>query len=98
MLQEYSTAQAVRTHLRHIAPNTVFTPAEIIAQRIGSPSAVRKALTRFVRAGEIQRIRKGYYLRLHIRAHIPGPSFSPQAIAEAYARKTAFRKAKKILL
>jgi hypothetical protein len=66
--------------------------------KIGSSDAIRKSLTRFVRSGEVHRIRKGYYLRMNIK--VGGPMREPtvEAIARAYARKIAARKVRKILV
>jgi hypothetical protein len=84
--------QTVRRHLRLIPAGTVFTPAELVAKRIGSSDAIRKTLTRLVGSGEIQRIRKGYYMRPPLKTKSLNKDPSVEAIARAYARKIAARQ------
>src|SRR5258708_5958411 len=90
--QERSVMQGVRDHLRAMPPGTIFTPAELLLNGVGSSDAIRQALTRLVRAKEIRRVRKGYYERPHRRVRSRNPVPSDEAFARAFAHKVAARR------
>lgn len=84
--------QGVRDHLRAMSAGTIFTPAELLLNGVGSSDAIRQALTRLVRAGEIRRVRKGYYERPRRRVGSRAPAPSSEAFARAFAHKVAARR------
>ena len=84
-----SIIQAVRDRIRLLPAGSVFTPTELLVD-FDSYDALRQSLTRLVESGEIQRIRKGYYLRPHAKK-APRRKPSPEAIAQAFARKSTTR-------
>ena len=83
-----TTAEAVRRYVRRLQPGTVFTPAELIHERLGSDRAVRETLRRMVADGALRRLSKGYYDVPKINPRIGVLSPTPEAIIAAHARKT----------
>lgn len=83
-----STAEAVRRYVRRLEPGTVFTPAELVHERLGSERAVRETLRRLASDGTIRRIAKGYYDVPRTNPRIGLLSPTPEAIVAAHARKT----------
>lgn len=83
-----STAEAVRRYVRHLKPGTVFTPAELLHERLGSERAVRETLRRLADDGTIRRLAKGYYDVPRTNPRIGPLSPTPEAIVAAHARKT----------
>ncbi len=83
-----TTAGAVRRYVGRLKPGTVFTPAELIHERVGSARAVRETLRRFASDGTIRRIAKGYYDVPRTNPRIGPLSPTPEAIVAAHARKT----------
>jgi Family of unknown function (DUF6088) len=83
-----TVAAAVRLHVRQLQPGTVFTPAELVRQRLGTDRAVREALRRMATGGAIRRLSKGYYDVPRVNSRIGVLSPTPEAIIAAHARKT----------
>lgn len=83
-----SAAEAVRRYVRRLQPGTVFTPAELVQNRVGSEQAVRQALHRLAASGMIRRVAKGYYDVPRSNPRIGTLSPTPEAIVAAHARKT----------
>ena len=83
-----TTAEAVRRYVRRLKPGTVFTPAELLHERVGSERAVRETLRRLASDGTIRRIAKGYYDVPRTNPRIGTLSPTPEAIVAAHARKT----------
>lgn len=83
-----TTAEAVRRYVRRLKPGTVFTPAELVHERLGSERAVRETLRRLASDGMIRRIAKGYYDVPRTNPRIGPLSPTPEAIVAAHARKT----------
>lgn len=83
-----STAEAVRRYVRRLEPGTVFTPAQLVRERVGSDRAVRETLRRLVTDGTVRRLSKGYYDVPRVNARIGVLSPTPEAIIAAHARKT----------
>ena len=83
-----STAAAVRRHIHGLKPGTVFTPAELVGERLGTAGAIRDALRRLVEDGSIRRLAKGYYDVPRTNSRIGALSPTPEAIIAAHARKT----------
>jgi hypothetical protein len=83
-----TTAEAVRRYVRHLKPGTVFTPSELIHERVGSERAVRETLRRLASDGTIRRIAKGYYDVPRTNPRIGVLSPTPEAIVAAHAKKT----------
>lgn len=81
-------AGAVRQHVGRLQRGTVFTPAELVHERLGSERAVRETLRRMVADGTIRRLSKGYYDVPKISPRIGTLSPTPEAIIAAHARKT----------
>ncbi len=83
-----TTAEAVRRYVRRLEPGTVFTPAELVRERVGSDRAVRETLRRLVAGGTVRRLSKGYYDVPRVNARIGVLSPTPEAIIAAHVRKT----------
>jgi hypothetical protein len=83
-----SAAESVRRYIKHLDPGTVFTPAELVQQRLGSEQAVRQTLRRLASDGSIRRIAHGYYDVPRSNPQIGPLSPTPEAIVAAHARKT----------
>lgn len=83
-----TVAEAVRRHVRRFEPGTVFTPAELVHQRLGSDRAVRETLRRMAADGAIRRLSKGYYDVPKTIPQIGVLRPTPEAIIAAHARKT----------
>lgn len=83
-----TAAEAVRRYVRRLHPGTVFTPAELVHQRLGSDRAVRETLRRMAADGSIRRLSKGYYDIPKTNPRIGVLSPTPEAIIAAHARKT----------
>ena len=83
-----SAAESVRRYIKHLQPGTVFTPAELVQERMGSEQAVRQTLRRLASDGAIRRIAKGYYDIPRSSPRIGPLSPTPEAIVAAHARKT----------
>jgi hypothetical protein len=83
-----TTAQNIRRYVQRLPAGTVFTPAEIVQQRLGSDEAVRQTLRRLASNGTIRRIAKGYYDIPRTNSRIGPLSPTPEAIVAAHARKT----------
>jgi len=83
-----TTAEAVRRYVRRLEPGTVFTPAELVRDRIGSDRAIRETLRRLAADGRIRRLSKGYYDVPRVNARIGVLRPTPEAIIAAHARKT----------
>jgi hypothetical protein len=83
-----SAAESVRRYIRHLDPGTVFTPAELVQERLGSEQAVRQTLRRLASDGSIRRIAHGYYDVPRSNPRIGKLSPTPEAIVAAHARKT----------
>jgi hypothetical protein len=81
-------ADAVRRYIKRLKPGTVFTPAELVHERLGSERAVRETLRRLASDGTIRRIAKGYYDVPRTNPRIGPLSPTPEAIVAAHARKT----------
>ena len=83
-----SAAAAVRRYIQRLEPGTVFTPAELVRERLGTAGAIRDALRRLVEAGAVRRLAKGYYDVPRTNPRIGVLSPTPEAIVAAHARKT----------
>jgi hypothetical protein len=83
-----TVAKAVRRYVRKLQPGTVFTPAELVRERVGPDRAVRETLRRMVADGLVRRLSKGYYDVPRFNARIGALSPTPGAIIAAHARKT----------
>lgn len=83
-----TTAEVVRRYVRRLEPGTVFTPAELVRDRIGSDRAIRETLRRLAADSTIRRLSKGYYDVPRVNARIGILSPTPDAIIAAHARKT----------
>lgn len=83
-----TAAEGVRRYVKRLQPGTVFTPAELAQDRLGSEQAVRQALRRMAADGTIRRIAKGYYDVPRTSPRIGRLSPTPEAIVAAHARKT----------
>lgn len=83
-----TAAGQVRRYVGRLQPGTVFTPAELVHQRLGSDRAVRETLRRMVADGLIRRLSKGYYDVPKTNPQIGALSPTPEAIIAAHVRKT----------
>ncbi len=83
-----TAAEAVRRYVGRLQPGTVFTPAELVHERLGSERAVRETLRRMAADGSIRRLSKGYYDVPKTNPRIGVLSPTPEAIIAAHARKT----------
>lgn len=83
-----TVAGAIRRYVRKLDAGTVFTPAELVRDRLGSEDAVRQALRRLAKAGTIRRLSKGYYDVPKTNPRIGALSPTPEAIIAAHERKT----------
>lgn len=83
-----STSQRIRDHVGKMPPGTVFTPAELVHDDLGTPTAVRQTLGRLARTGTIRRLSKGYYDVPKINPRIGPLSPTRDAIVHAIERKT----------
>jgi uncharacterized protein DUF6088 len=92
-----STASRVARHLESLVPGTVFTPAELVNEDMGSPTAVRQTLARLARHGVIRRLSKGYYDLPKVSPRIGPLSPSRDAIVAAIERKTGAKIEKPLL-
>lgn len=84
----HTVAEAVRRYVRKLQPGTVFTPAELVRERVGPDRAVRETLRRLVADGTVRRLSKGYYDVPRLNARIGVLTPTPEAIIAAHARKT----------
>lgn len=83
-----TAAESVRRYIKRLQPGTVFTPAELVQNRVGSEQAVRQTLSRLSSDGSIRRIAKGYYDVPRVSSRIGRLSPTPEAIVAAHGRKT----------
>ncbi len=83
-----SAASRIAAHIEMLRPGTVFTPAELVNNDLGSPTAVRQTLARLVHAGTIRRLSKGYYDLPKVSQRIGPLSATREAIVSAIERKT----------
>ena len=83
-----TAAWQVRRYVGRLQPGTVFTPAELVRQRLGSDRAVRETLRRMAADGSIRRLSKGYYNVPMTNPQIGVLSPPPEAIIAAHIKKT----------
>lgn len=83
-----TVAETVRRHVRRLQPGAVFTPAELVRERLGTDRGVRETLRRMAAAGTIRRLSKGYYDVPRTNPRIGLLSPTPEAIIAAHERKT----------
>jgi hypothetical protein len=83
-----TAAEAVRYYVRRLQPGTVFTPAELVHERLGSDRAVRETLRRMAADGAVRRLSKGYYDVPKTNSRVGVLSPTPEAIIAAHIRKT----------
>jgi hypothetical protein len=83
-----TTADAVRGLVSKLEPGTVFTPADILRERLGPERAVRESLRRLALDGTVRRIAKGYYDVPRSNRLIGMLRPTPEAIVAAHSRKT----------
>lgn len=83
-----TAAESVRRYVRRLQPGTVFTPAELVRERLGTDRAVRETLRRMAADGTVRRLSKGYYDVPRVNPRIGVLSPTPEAIIAAHARKT----------
>lgn len=83
-----TAAEQVRRYVGRLQPGTVFTPAELVHQRLGSDRAVRETLRRMAAAGSIRRLSKGYYDVPKTNPQIGPLRPTPEAIIAAHIKKT----------
>ena len=83
-----TVTEEVRRYVKRLEPGHVFTPAELIHDRLGTGRAVRQALRRLAAAGTIRRLGKGYYDVPRLSPRIGQLSPTPEAIIAAHSRKT----------
>lgn len=83
-----TAAKSIRRYVQRLPVGSVFTPAELVQQRLGTHEAVRQALHRLATEGAIRRIAKGYYDIPRTNPRIGPLSPTPEAIVAAHARKT----------
>ena len=83
-----TAAESVRRYVRRFPPGTVFTPAELVHERLGSDRAIRETLRRMAADGSIRRLSKGYYDVPNTNPRIGVLSPTPDAIIAAHMRKT----------
>ncbi len=86
-----TAAGQVRRYVGRLQPGTVFTPAELVRQRLGSDRAVRETLRRMAADGSIRRLSKGYYDVPKTNPQIGPLSPTPEAIIAAHIKKTGAR-------
>jgi hypothetical protein len=84
----HTVAEAVRRYVHKLQPGTVFTPAELVRERVGPDRAVRETLRRMVADGTVRRLSKGYYDIPRVNSRIGTLSPTPEAIIAAHVRKT----------
>jgi hypothetical protein len=89
--QAKSVAGRVESYIGALRSGTVFTPAELVNEDLGSPSAVRQTLHRLAAGGAIRRLSKGYYDIPKTNPRIGRLSPTRDAIVAAIARKTGAR-------
>jgi Family of unknown function (DUF6088) len=87
-MSKLGASEGIRRYVQGIEPGTVFTPAELVRERLGSSQAIRQALRRLAADGVIRHLAKGYYDVPRINAQIGALSPSVEAIVAAHARKT----------
>lgn len=85
-----SEQKTINETVREAEPGAIFVPSDFA--EAGAPDAVRKALSRMVESGELERPMRGLYRkpRLSVFLDKPVPA-SPNEIAEALARKFEWR-------
>jgi Family of unknown function (DUF6088) len=83
-----SAASRIASYIETLRPGTVFTPAELVNNDLGSPTTVRQTLARLVRGGTIRRLSKGYYDLPKVSRRIGPLSPTREAIVTAIERKT----------
>jgi uncharacterized protein DUF6088 len=84
-----STMNAVLSRIRAKHRGFVFTPREF--SQLGSRAAVDQALSRLRRSGQIRRLTRGVYEFPKIHPKIGLLSPSPEAVANAMAKRTGSR-------
>lgn len=85
-----SDQRAIAELLSRAEPGEVFVPSDF--SEAGSTDSVRKALSRLVKAGELERPMRGLYRKPRRSAFLDkGVPASPDEIAEALARKFEWR-------
>ncbi len=81
--------ERVRTTVAAWAPGYVFTPDDLLA--CGTRAAVDQALTRLTRDGSVRRLARGLYDVPRVSARLGALTPTPEAVAEALARRGASR-------
>ena len=85
-----SEQKTIDETVREAEPGAIFVPSDFA--EAGAPDAVRKALSRMVESGELERPMRGLYRKPRLSAFLDKPvPASPHEIAEALARKFEWR-------
>lgn len=85
-----SEQKTINEIVREAKPGAIFVPSDFA--EAGAADAVRKALSRMVESGELERPMRGLYRKPRCSAFLDKPvPASPNEIAEALARKFEWR-------
>ena len=88
--EKVSEQKTINEIVREAKPGAIFVPSDFA--EAGAADAVRKALSRMVESGELERPMRGLYRKPRRSAFLDKPvPASPNEIAEALARKFEWR-------
>jgi hypothetical protein len=81
-----STMEAVRAHVSALSPGEPFTSSDLLP--VGTRASVDQALARLVRAGAIERIARGVFVRPSMNPYVGKVPPAPEKVAKAVARSS----------
>lgn len=80
------TADRIREHINEMPLGQPFTPAELL--ELGTRASVDQNLTRLVKAGEIERVTRGVFVRPELNRFVGKVMPEPLKVAETIAKST----------
>lgn len=86
IFSDMKTAGQIRQHIEALPAGEPFTPATLL--ECGRRAAVDQTLSRLVKAGVIERVARGMFVRPEISRHVGKVPPEPARIAETIARAT----------
>jgi hypothetical protein len=81
-----NTAELIRQHIEETPAGEPFTPAGLLSY--GTRASVDQSLSRLVRAGVIERVTRGVFVRPEISRHVGKVMPEPIKVAETLAKAT----------
>lgn len=81
-----STTEAVRAHASALPPGEPFTSSDLLP--LGTRASVDQALSRLVRAGVIERLARGVFVRSCTNPYVGKVPPEPERVAKAVARSS----------